>query len=287
MRFSTVTAAGLLALAATPAFAAGHAQPTLTGYALGNDGTTLLVMPDLAMPAEVMALDLATRLDAIAYRPVTGALLGYANGAIHDIDSATGMLTDLGATAMDGAMVADGAMVGFDFNNAIDAVRVVSSAGDNLVYFPDGFGDNDDRAGSLRRFTDLAYATGDANAGATPMIFANAYTNAVAGMTASATAQFALDAATDALVTLANNDGTLATVAPVTVDGMAVDLSGMGGFDIASPAEGSDMAYAILQMEGSDSAGLYLIDLATGAAMMQADLGMGGITGFAVSMSGM
>jgi hypothetical protein len=285
MTRGSFTAAGLLAALALPAHADGHA--TLMGHALANGGSTLLVMADLSMPGEVMAHDLAMPIDAIAYRPVTGDLLGYTNGAIYAIDPMSGAMTDLGATVMDGAMVADGAMVGFDFNNAIDAVRVVSSAGDNLVYFPEGFGDNDERAGSLRRFTDLAYASGDANAGATPMIFANAYTNAIAGVKASGTLQYALDAATDALVTLANNDGTLATIAPVTVDGMAADLSGMGGFDIVSPAEGRDMAYAILQMDGGDSAGLYSIDLSTGAATMLADLGMGGITGFAVSMSEM
>ena len=277
--------AGLLTALALPAHADDHM--TLTGHALANDGSTLLVMGDLSMPGEIMAHDLSMPLDAIAYRPVTGDLLGYTNGAVYRIDPMSGAMTDLGATVMEGAMVADGAMVGFDFNNAIDAVRVVSSAGDNLVYFPEGFGENDARAGSLRRFTDLAYAEGDANAGATPMIFANAYTNAIAGMTASGTLQYALDAATDALVTLANNDGTLMTIAPVTVEGMAADLSGMGGFDIVSPEEGTDMAYAMLQMDGSDNAGLYSIDLATGAATLLADLGMGGITGFAVSMSAM
>ena len=281
----TLATAGLLTALALPAHADDHV--TLMGHALANDGATLLVMADLSMPGEVMAHDLAMPLDAIAYRPVTGDLLGYTNGAVYTIDPMSGAMTDLGATVMEGAMVADGAMVGFDFNNAIDAVRVVSSAGDNLVYFPEGFGDNDERAGSLRRFTDLAYAAGDANEGADPMVFANAYTNAIAGMKASATLQYALDAATDALVTLANNDGTLATVAAVTVDGMAADLSGMGGFDIVSPEEGTDMAYAILQMEGADSAGLYEIDLSTGSATMLADLGTGGITGFAVSMSAM
>lgn len=281
----TLTTAGLLAALALPAHADGHMS--LMGHALANEGATLLVMEDLSMPGEVMAHDLAMPVDAIAYRPVTGELLGYTNGVVYRIDPMSGAMTDLGASVMEGAMVAEGAMVGFDFNNAIDAVRVVSSAGDNLVYFPEGFGDNDARAGSLRRFTDLAYAEGDANAGTTPMIFANAYTNAIAGMTASGTLQYALDAATDALVTLANNDGTLMTVAPVTVEGMAADLSGMGGFDIVSPEEGTDMAYAVLQMEGGANAGLYAIDLSTGAASMLADLGMGGITGFAVSMSAM
>lgn len=281
----TLTTAGLLTALALPAHADGHMS--LMGHALANEGATLLVMEDLSMPGEVMALDLAMPVDAIAYRPVTGDLLGYTNGVVYRIDPMSGAMTDLGASVMEGAMVAEGAMVGFDFNNAIDAVRVVSSAGDNLVYFPEGFGDNDERAGSLRRFTDLAYGMGDANAGAVPMIFANAYTNAIAGMTASGTLQYALDAATDALVTLANNDGTLMTVAPVTVEGMAADLSGMGGFDIVSPEEGTDMAYAVLQMEGGANAGLYAIDLSTGAARMLADLGMGGITGFAVSMSAM
>ena len=285
MTRATLTTAGLLTALALPAHADDHM--TLMGHALANDGSTLLVMADLSMPGEVMAYDLSMPVDAIAYRPVTGDLLGFTNGAVYTIDPMSGAMTDLGATIMEGAMVAEGAMVGFDFNNAIDAVRVVSSAGDNLVYFPEGFGDNDERAGSLRRFTDLAYAEGDANASATPMIFANAYTNAIAGMKASGTLQYALDAETDALVTLANNDGTLVTVADVTVDGMAADLSGMGGFDIVSPEEGTDMAYAVLQMEGSDNAGLYSIDLATGAATLLADLGMGGITGFAVSMSSM
>jgi hypothetical protein len=181
-------------------------------------------------------------------------------------------------------MIGGGKMVAFDFNNKIDAVRAVTSAGDNLVYFPDGFGDNDERAGSVRRFTDLAYAEGDSMAGTTPMIFANAYTNAINGKTAGDTFQYALDAETDSLVSLANNAGTLETIAKITVDGATVDLAPMGGFDIVSASEGENMALAILQMEGAQSAGLYVIDLETGVATMKADLGMGGITGFAASL---
>lgn len=278
-------AASLLALAATPALAHDHVK--IMGYALADEGSTLVTMADLSMPEEVMTHDLATPVQALAYRPVTGELLAYSAAGVFVIDPVTGDMTDLEAMIIGDAMVADGAMVGFDFNNAIDAVRVVSSAGDNLVYFPDGFGDGDDRAGSLRRFTPLAYADEDANAGAMPMIFANAYTNAIAGMTAGGTLQYALDAATDSLVTLANNDGTLMTVAPITVDGAEVDLSGKGGFEIVSPEEGTDMAYAILQIEGEMSAMLYEIDLETGAATPLADLGMGGVTGFAASLDAM
>lgn len=272
----------LIALAASPAFADGHAA--VSGYALADGGAKLVVMRDLMAPADVMTHSLASPVQAIAWRPVTGELLGFADGMIAAIDPMSGEMTDLGASFMEDARIGDGKMVAFDFNNKIDAVRAVTSAGDNLVYFPQGFGDNDERAGSVRRFTSLAYAEGDSMAAATPMIFANAYTNAINGETASATFQYALDAQTDTLVSLANNAGTLETIGKITVDGEAVDLAPMGGFDIVSAKEGENMALAILQWEGAPSAGLYEIDLETGAATMKADLGMGGITGFAASL---
>lgn len=273
--------ASTLTLAASSALAAGHASKS--GFALANEGSTLVVMKDVASPADVQTFDLAEPLSAIAYRPVTGDLLGFKNGKIVTIDPATGAITDLAATFADDAMIADDAMVAFDFNNAIDAVRAVSSNGDNLVYFPEGFGDNDERAGSVRRFTDAFYADGDTNAGAKPMIFANAYTNAIAGEKATSTFQYAIDAGTDALVSLANNAGTLETVGALTIGGEAVDIAPMGGFDIISAQEGSDEAYAVLQIEGANNAGFYSIDLTNGAATLLADLPMGGFTGFAVA----
>ncbi|WP_375280340.1 DUF4394 domain-containing protein [Pseudooctadecabacter sp.] len=280
MRLMTTTTA--LTLTAGIAAADGHASTM--GYALANDGMTLVAMDSIAAPAEAQMFDLAQKVDAIAYRPVTGDLLGYTNGAIFKINPATGELTDLGATFADDAMIMDGATVAFDFNNAIDAVRAVATSGENLVYFPEGFGDMDDRANSVLRFTDLAYAEGDVNADVTPGVYANAYTNAIAGATAESTFQYALDYNANALISLANNAGTLETVAYLTVDGDTVDLSSMGGFDIVSPEVGTDAAYAILQMDGSETAGLYAIDLESGAATLLSDLGMGGITSFAVSM---
>lgn len=264
----------------TAALADDHAG--IMGYALANDGSTLVTMADIAMPGSVETHTLETPLRAIAYRPVTGQLLGYADGMIYEVDPATGALTDLSATFMENAMIGEGA-VAFDFNNQIDAVRAVGADGSNLVYFPDGFGDNDERANSVRRFTDAYYAEGDMSAGTEPLIFANAYTNAISGAKASATAQFALDANADALVTLANNDGTLTSVGHLTVDGEPIDVSYWGGFDIVSPEEGSDMAYAILQIEGAETAGLYSVDLTSGAVSELADLGMGGFSGFALS----
>lgn len=282
MTFKTLTTAATVtaALSAAPAFAMGHAGTM--GYALAEDGATLVTMADIAAPGDIQTYTLETPLRGIAYRPVTGQLLGYTDGAIFEVDPATGALTDLGATFMDDAMIGDGA-VAFDFNNQIDAVRAVGADGSNLVYFPDGFGDGDERANSVRRFTDAFYAAGDNSEGADPLIFANAYTNAIDGETAASTAQYALDARANALVTLANNAGELATVGLLTVDGEAVDVIDMGGFDIVSEAEGSDLAYALLQIDGEDRAGLYLVDLGSGALTSLGDLGMGSFTGFAVS----
>lgn len=260
-------------------YAAGHSGPT--GYALTDGGGAIVTLPSLDEAGETLALTGGT-LDAIATRPVTGELYGITRaGAVFTVDLDSGALIPMDAALAENAMLGDTAAVAFDFNNAIDAVRAVSTDGVNVVYFPAGFGDNDDRANSVLRFTDLAYAEGDINASATPMIFANAYTNAIKGEKASETFQYALDAGTDALVSLANNAGTLATVAPLTLDGAAVDVSAMGGFDILSAAEGENMAVALLTMEGSDTAGLYGVDLATGALSLMADTGLSGVSGFA------
>ncbi|QFT79852.1 hypothetical protein FIU89_04450 [Roseovarius sp. THAF27] len=278
----TITAVSALSMLGGAAFAQSDSADM--GFALANDGMTLVSMADITSPTDVQTMDLSEALDAIAWRPVTGELLGFKNGMVVTIDPASGEMTDLEAAFNDDAMVADGSKVAFDFNNKIDAVRAVSSEEDNLVYFPKDFS-AEDKAGKVVRVTDLAYAEGDANAGADPMIYANAYTNAINGETAGSTFQYALDAETDSLVSLANNEGTLETIAEVTVDGEAVDLSDWGGFDIMSPSEGEDMAYAILQMEGAETAGFYTINLETGEAMMEADLGMGGFTALAIAQA--
>ncbi|MBQ2262248.1 MAG: DUF4394 domain-containing protein [Loktanella sp.] len=277
----TLMTASTLALLGAPVFAQDNA---VTGYALGADGTSLVTLPGLMETGETVTL--SGILGAIAYRPVTGDLIGIApNGAVYEIDTASGELTPTENLIGENVGITEGAMVGFDFNNNIDAVRIVATDGSNHVYFPAGFGDNDERANTVLRFTDLFYADGDENAGMTPAVFASAYTNAIVGETASATVQYVLDAETNALANLANNEGTLTTVAALTLDGEAVDISAMGDLEIISPAEGENMAYAVLMMEGADTSGIYAVDLETGALTMQADLGAMGYNGFAAMLA--
>lgn len=278
----TLSLTSALAVLAAPSFADGHASTM--GYALSSDGMNLTVMQSIAAPTDAQTVALSTPVRAIAWRPVTSELVGYADGMVVTIDPVTGETTDTGATFMDDVMIGADAVVAFDFNNAIDAVRAVSSMGDNLVYFPTNFGD--DKANSVRRFTSMFYAEGDNSEGQEPLIFANAYTNAIDGMKAGGTFQYALDARANALVSLANNAGTLETVGLISIDGSPADVLPVGGFDIISPAEGTDAAYAVLQIDGEMTAGLYGIDLETGNATLLADLGTADIGSFAVS-SGM
>ena len=268
----------------------GMSAPTLadhhagaTGYALTSDGKTLVIMSDMAKPDVIKSYPLNNTLSAIAYRPVTGDLLGFGDGAVYTIDTTSGKTTSLNAKFIADAGIGTNTAVGFDFNNKIDAVRAVSANGDNLVYFPVGFGGDDPKANSVRRFTTLAYAKGDTNAGTKPMIFANAYTNAINGKKAGSTFQYALDANTDSLVSLANNAGTLSTISKVKINGKSTNITNMGGFDIVSHSEGENKAYAILQVEGQDKAGLYVINLNTADASLITQLGMGSIKSFAAS----
>ena len=69
---ATAILTSAIALAAGPVFAAGHAS--VSGYALADDGATLVVMADVNAPNEVMTFDLATPVKAIAWRPVTSGL---------------------------------------------------------------------------------------------------------------------------------------------------------------------------------------------------------------------
>jgi hypothetical protein len=276
-RFTALTST--LALLAAPVMADGHASTM--GYALSGDGTSLMVMDSIATPDQVRSITLSTPVRSIAWRPVTRELVGFADGMIVTINPMTGETMDQSATFTDDAIIADGSVVAFDFNNKIDAVRAVGSTGENLVYFPSDFGDK--RANSVRRFTDLFYAKGDMSEGVEPLIFANAYTNAINGAKAGGTFQYALDARANALVSLANNAGTLESISLITIGGEPADVLPVGGFDIVSPEEGADAAYAVLQIDGQDTAGLYTIDVTSGAATLLADLGTSDVSSFAVS----
>lgn len=238
------TALAAVALSASVASAAPIA------YAIADGGRTLLRIADLSKPSAAVRMPLsglAAPLSAIAWRPMTGELYGYGGGTVHMIETASG--TAMALVSLDPATGT--AAAGFDFNNRIDAARIVSTAGDNLVFDP-----KKDPA-TLARFTALFYGDGDPNKGRTPQVFANAYTNAVPN--AQTTVQYVIDAATGSLATLANNEGKLATVGRLTLDGQPLTVTTAGDMDIVSAREGDNRAYALLTT--ADGPALYRLPL--------------------------
>lgn len=237
---------GLAAFAAAFACAAAanaaSVSTSAVGFSLGNNGSTLVTFADLNNPLAASGLAItdgsggAITLNGLAYRPRTGQLYGYSDldDAVYLVNPTTGIATFqaglAGATSV--------TTLGADFNNQVDALRVVSTADENIVYFPNR------TPPEVVAFTDPFYATGDANEGVDPSIFGNAYTNAIPFPTE--TLQFGLDSATDSLVTIANNAGTLATIGELFLDGVAFDVTADGGFDILSFSEGDNTAIALL-----------------------------------------
>lgn len=139
-----------------------------------------------------------------------------------------------------------GTISGLDFNPVPDRLRLVGDNDQNFRINVD--------TGEVIVDGTLAFAANDGNAGANPNVTAAAYTNSVAG--ATSTQLFNIDSALNTLL-LQNppNDGT-----QVTIGNLGVDFDLLGGFDIASSADGSNTAFAV------SNSMLYNIDLATGTA---------------------
>jgi hypothetical protein len=74
-------------------------------------------------------------LSAIAYRPEIGAYFGY-RGATDTVYSRNVTTGRVAAITSGGA--ASASAVGFDFNNVLDAARIVTANDENRVFFPEG-----------------------------------------------------------------------------------------------------------------------------------------------------
>lgn len=192
----------------------------------------------------------------IDFRPATGQLYAIGSfGQLYTLNTANAVLTPVGTGI--GAANMDGTSFGFDFNPTIDRIRVTSNTDTNLVVNP-----ND---GSLQlTATDLFYPAGDPNVGVNPNVVGSAYTNSVLGVVPATSQLYAIDAGIDILATQANNTGVLGTVGPL----LTVNTSDQVGFDIFSPAEGNNTAYASLTPAGGSVSNLYTINLATGSAIL-------------------
>jgi hypothetical protein len=236
-----------------------RAASSSTIFAISS--TNNLLWFDSAAPGTILGtiaisgLQAGESLVGIDVRPANGQLYGVGSTSrLYSIDFTSGAATQVGAGPF--AAVLGGVNFGVDFNPVADRVRVVSDADQNLRLNP-----ND---GTLSA-TDgtLAYAGSDLNAAANPNIVGAAYTNSFAG--AAATTLYGIDSNLN-ILTIQNppNSGTLNTVGP-----LGFDTSGLVGFDIAT----AGTAFASLSVSGL--AGLFAIDLVTGAATPIGSIGTG------------
>lgn len=256
-------------------------RPTL-GAVTGNlayalAGTNLLSF-DTSLPGTIRTsvgitgVDAAQTLAGLDIRPATNTLyaLGYNATAqtytLYALNALTGVATPINATP--NALPLGNGKVGFDFNPTVDRIRVTSSNRANYRLNPvDGL---------IASSTDgiLAYATTDANANATPNIGAVAYTNSVAGTTATATTLYNYDLSLNILTTQnPPNNGTLNTLGTTGIVANAttpnVDL------DIYSPAAGTNTAYLVANTGTNANTSLYTVNLTTGATTLVAAIGSG------------
>jgi Domain of unknown function (DUF4394) len=235
----------------------------LTGLAGGNT----LVFFDSATPSAtttrgVTGVDLSAALLGIDYRPANGQLYGITSNGVFAIDPSSGNATLVNTIS---PTFNGGTISGVDFNPAADALRITGGNGQNFRIAGGGLG-------ATNVDGTLAYATGDTNAGVSPTITASAYTNSFAGVPAGRTTQlYNIDSNLDVL-TLQNppNNGTLSTIGS-----LGINVGTVGGFDIFSPSNGVNTAFAAFAPNGSTAASLYTIDLSTGSATSLGQIGTG------------
>lgn len=195
------------------------------------------------------------------------------SGRLYTVDDDTGAATVVGNPF---AVKLEGAQFGFDFNPAVDRIRVVSNTAQNLRLHPDTGAVVDGNATLEGVQTDgkLAYAAGDANAGKSPVVVGAAYSYNKADP--KMTTNFALDATTGALVTQGTREGVMPAVAPNTGQLFTIGPVGMpfssAAFDIQAL---SDVAFAALNSDGATASRWVTIDLKTGAAKTLGTIGGG------------
>lgn len=223
---------------------------TITALTSGNR----LITFDSATPGTVIRTLTVTGLGAgesligLDYRPATGVLYALSSASrLYSINSGTAVATVVGNS---GSFTLNGTRFGFDFNPAVDRIRVTSDADQNLRLNP-----NDGTLAAAD--TNLQYAATDPNAAQNPNVVGSAYTNSFS--TAGATVLYDIDSNLDTLV-IQNppNNGTLNTIGALgvnTTDNVGFDISGTTG-----------VAYASLTVGVSTS--LYTINLITGSATL-------------------
>ena len=194
------------------------------------------------------------------------------SGRLYTVNEDTAQLTPVGAAPF--AVKLDGSLFGFDFNPAVDRIRVISNSGQNLRLHPDtgAVVDSNPTTEGVQIDGPLAYAASDANVGKKPSVVGAAYSYNKADP--KITTNFALDAATGALVTQGSREGTQPAVSPNTGQMFTVGKLGVNFEDAAFDIQAlSDVAFTALSGKELRGARWYTVDLKTGEARFIGTIG--------------
>lgn len=241
-----------------------------------TDNGQLALMQDVASPATlsqnmaITGVPAGMMIAGIDYRPNTGELYGLAynsaagtnNAQLVVINTTTGMANAIGSPV---SLNLGSGGIGFDFNPAVDRIRIVAENGMNYRLHP--------VTGALVA-TDgnLAYAVGDIHAGTTPHIVACGYTNSYIG--SEATTLYNYDKGLDVLVSqVPPNNGTLNTIG---TSGLAVNMANpTTGMDIYfNPVTKTNMAFINANVGTASNDNLYSVNLSSGQTSNLGNIGV-------------
>lgn len=225
---------------------------------------------------KVQGLQPGDALVGIDFRVAKGVLYALSrSGQIFTLDVGTGQLKPVGTGKPPVAL--RGQLFGMDFNPALDRIRLVSDAGQNLRFHPDTGAqiDFDAQTPGGQADPDLAYAPGDARQGQTPRVLAAAYTYNTKDE--KLTTNFAIDGVSGTLALQGSREG----VAPVESPNLGVlrTVGSLGtgpltdaAFDISDVR---NTALAAVRTAQHPSTRLYRVDLTTGQATFVGTVGTG------------
>jgi hypothetical protein len=224
----------------------------------------------------VTGLKAGESLLGIDYRVSRGVLFALSSqGRLLTLDTATGAATQVGSPG--GPWPLKGQAYGFDFNPAVDRIRVVSESGLNMRLHPETGAqvDSDPNTSGVQADPNLAYAAGDAHAGKAPQVVAAAYTYNTRDE--KITTNYAIDRALGTLVTQGTLEGRQPAVSPNTGQLFTVGSLGLGplsdvSFDI-SDVDNTALVSAV--QVGQRATRLYRLDLSTGKATLLGTVGSG------------
>ena len=205
------------------------------------------------------------QLIGIDFRPATGQLYAVGkNSRLYNINlnstAKPGLATPIGGSAFGSAITATA--VGFDFNPTVDRIRFVTNTGQNLRLHPE--------TGAI------AVTDGNLNGVPSTSVGAVAYTNSFSG--ATTTLLYDIDPIADKLYLQSNpNTGLLQDVGP-----LGLDISEVGGFDIAPFKTSAGKDYAIASVLFGGSWELDYVDLSSGKLQKLGSLPSGKIIGIAI-----